>query len=1450
MEEQEKAKATDTSGVARRWVMLDVGNIQKGVVRVAARPPQSGSSGQLVVRRVSRPPSAAEGRWTNDLSVRTRDLKNLVAALVKGLTTFLEDPDVISTLRFVTGAKNFACPTSQQKSNREQATLFLGHLLRWSHGGGEAAGAAKAKKKSIAAGTQLRLDVDGRHANGSKVETPDEPARWFFCTKATAVQTNETAVAHADARELPPVTAKAAGMEALGAWDLECWIGSNGLGAVARFVLLLEFLLTQYDRDLAEELQHDGKSPGEVLADLRKSLNRSSPPASVKTDYLVPWPLHRALADALNRLPCRSHLLSVIYTDLVQQPFGPVLGIDSVNAYRHWLRHGVTPFMQQQTSSRDQGINLDADRWCSSDGASVLDAIRSHIHDDHLGRPITVLHSVTRPSWLTKIATEVTRAPQDGIQRPVIWLRVANPDDANHVATVRAFIGPLCGAFGVTLWPETATPNVSQITKVLAALRGALWGTACVVVVDGVFNAGNTRIAALLDFLSDPSELANIIRGLATPPVDEAFAPDARTELDLSGRAPYCQTRFLVLSSQPCGALQPLTSKTFELLEDWLGGMRSDVLEASSEAIDAVRKMFHWTEDDEALYAGALATLSSPWVGKATVPFYAERESIWALLRTLRAHQSPLLMVLGFIAGSVDGMLHGSLHRTFGIWRGLVGADRPDCPEEVSVFCARIGGLIKGLSAGASLSHDAERVIPSTWAPDDFTDPAEPRDATLGCFMTCLGPLLSVNIEQLVEEGLGERQLRWEVGPIPGKRRASQGGVESTAQRKGSFRRGVAIWNPIVRDVIAEFFLRHEEPATTVGGLLGRPGWQLIHAASASELLRQGTALLRSAHAEDLSSLSRYRRIVQCLYHLLIAGELKGIELPGVDHDTFDHQSLFLPKKSEVRGTWAFVILLRSIVERHGAWRLTRHWARSELRTAILTQHMMPGHQPRFVPMSVVDTVLEESLSDEGVPTNANEAWDRLRGNWKSALAARPSSLGGLRMWNTFLTNIANAAVDSEDPRMASFASEQLKSVREVLDSVEALNAAVAKRGAKVKPRTTSDIRPTAYNFNFEKTIADLKDATGRPASMLAVVQLGFQSQGIAFDLGRHLQSVTDDIATLVIGEAAEFYGLDHEVQRAPNLLTKAAIVLRGALIELPVTPDLPADFLDGVDSMLSRHGSWLADTASKRPVTQIEARLRGLLKAWVTFYVADAIRDMVGKSDGARGKSFGYVSSRYWRVAIRTTLALARLLSRSNAERKIERVWFSSSEIEETVDWLLDHARARCDILVRDTHVFDRERMFAMLVQVSLVRTLAGVAKDRNLALPVIRSRLEDAIGYLSAAERRYIQLGSPPALARRYYVERIATLCAWIRFASYERIVDDRLVQRLACMTVNDLDVLDGHSAGNLFWEWLWMQRFRKFRSMCKELALLVEIPAHLEGRLEVLARREERSRAIGET
>ncbi len=148
-------------------------------------------------------------------------------------------------------------------------------------------------------------------------------------------------------------------------------------------------------------------------------------------------------------------------------------------------------------------------------------------------------------------------------------------------------------------------------------------------------------------------------------------------------------------------------------------------------------------------------------------------------------------------------------------------------------------------------------------------------------------------------------------------------------------------------------------------------------------------------------------------------------------------------------------------------------------------------------------------------------------------------------------------------------------------------------------------------------------------------------------------------------------------------------------------------------------------------------------------------------------GQRWGKVSARAYRTGIRTTLKLARLLAvKQSSDAKTSTL--VRREPIPAVRWLLEYARSRADILARDVHLYERERIQSILIQASIARTTANIDRDLNghlIGHPSDISALQDAVQYVSSAERRLIDLGSPRPVARRWIVERLNVLGLWLR-------------------------------------------------------------------------------------
>jgi hypothetical protein len=169
----------------------------------------------------------------------------------------------------------------------------------------------------------------------------------------------------------------------------------------------------------------------------------------------------------------------------------------------------------------------------------------------------------------------------------VIWLCAARPSQPFFGVSVREFLQPLAQAFSVTLPPDGTHGSAEELGAALSVLRTGLSRYKCLVVVEGLRNAGG-RVGPLLDFLSGVSTFDEIVRGLATPPVLEACAgPGVR----------FAASRFLLLPAQAmrgivdlsvAGHVQPdLRAATADLCR----ASKSVPAEASESALFALKKL-------------------------------------------------------------------------------------------------------------------------------------------------------------------------------------------------------------------------------------------------------------------------------------------------------------------------------------------------------------------------------------------------------------------------------------------------------------------------------------------------------------------------------------------------------------------------------------------------------------------------------------------------------------------------------------------------------------------------------------------------------------------------------------------------------------------------------------------------------------------------------------------
>lgn len=613
-------------------------------------------------------------------------------------------------------------------------------------------------------------------------------------------------------------------------------------------------------------------------------------------------------------------------------------------------------------------------------------------------------------------------------------------------------------------------------------------------------------------------------------------------------------------------------------------------------------------------------------------------------------------------------------------------------------------------------------------------------------------PLLGVAKEQVTQLYLSERTLRWEVGALGrGARAAGAGSREG--EFRGEFRRLLRFSSAALRDQWLD--------AVASLGDGPRKVVALLQHATGLEAYAQSTAMFAHSQAGDLLSLRRRRLLVQALHHCCQAGSLDDLSLTG--SSAGQPVLADVPSDAKRRRHFCYAVLYRQLIEDR-AWLLSRRFARDDLRLALLRLQLRWGWEERpFLP-----------------PEKAAET---------AELAALDPGPAAPVFWRQFLVNLAHAALDAEHEGLITAS----------LDTIGSLGD-----GAPMP------LQP----LHYDRLVVEIR--AFEPIATVVLPKLEFSRLNDAGQL-----------------EAAEALCRRHIKRLAPKLpakLTKAVIHVRkliGAQSPDGLRSDNPilmrliqiklhaqgqtqvadwclrlADVIANRAEEREASARLLPDAAQRKSALENAHQLA--LEGWVTFWAADMLRARVGEQPGVRDGHWGRLAPRFYRSGVRLSLRLARQF----ADREdLSFPWRRS-----LADYMLDYARTRIGIHVRDDNALARERFHMPLLWAALVRVKARV--ETLLGSPM-GSVDADARAYLREAEFRWVELGAPPALTRRLLVERImlAEASAWTSRGEERQAI-------LQTIEV-DLQLLEGY-AKSLEGEHLrfWARRLRYHRDNTKAL------------------------------
>lgn len=1205
--------------------------------------------------------------------------------------------------------------------------------------------------------------------------------------------------------------------QALGIWNAQAWFDEKGrLGRWPRLLVLIKTLCAAAGSDeaLAAMIAHalgEGTEKAEAtwaMNQVRRELRqvRSKRDGS-GLDLIAP-----ALLAAFNGLQIRERLPLLDFSDLVEVDLGAATGRRALVAFEAWVKTGFSmPRDDLRWRRRRSTPDATIDERTISRFARALIA---EVTEADCSYTMMQWPSGAQPATGIAVASacidELKRTTQDW---RVIWLCASRPSESFRRVSAREFLRPLAQAFAVTLPSDGVHGPAQELGAVIDVLRMGLSRHKCLVVVEGLRNAGG-RIGPLLDFISGVSTFEAIVRGLATPPT-----PDA---CQASGSG-FAASRFLLLPARAVRGILDLST----------GGVRnSELAVAASELATACRSV----PDEASKSAASMLERLRSRDQAEQAPVLADPPGVGveALIDELAHRHAASLVVLALVGSVPDGTLLGTLRRIFLQWRRLVervvrqplARDAGDLLDDVERQIAELARCVADVRHG--------RRDPKEWL----------AGSTLDDYM---GKLVYVELQE-IHEHLGEQHLRWEVEKEidPWKPGA---GVLDDQVAWGRFKPMLAFKSPAARDLLIEAICRKRPKANEGlnGYVLSRLGWRLMQFAAAGECLRQGTALLRNARPKASVELETRRRLIQAQHHILAAGDLSGVGLGDDRSEELDHQDLLYPADAYRRRSFVYSGLYRQLIE-HEEWWLTRAWGRSEMRVGLLLQALYPGWHARGTQTARPRTAMEceaDDTSDESL-----RALDQLvvAANKKRADASAQLQAHELRLQRAFFRSLLHAASDAEDHELAKRCLHLTKSLSAETNKKP---TGPGRRPSVSQSATQSDTIATA-KLEFDVLDARSADRTSEAQDicLTALSDVKIEPRWI-FEVTRVGKRLAADVPS----------GLD------PRMALASLKELRDGWVNEPsiksggvlgFVADMVARWADVLsnkaDQIEDRRLEAAANATSQVPderirLSQLDQEVEEFFIAWTAFWLANALRAEVGMQLEGHGQRYGKVTARPYRTGIRTTLKLARLLALQQA-----RGGMTAERREPTlaVRWFLEYARSRADILARDVHLYERERIQTVLIQASIARTTANIDRDLNghlICHPSELAALKDALLYVSGAERRLLDLGSPRPVARRWIVERLNVLGLWLLLAAAGRAraknasgdspeaatlqgkapalvqsttADMPEIAHLAAALVHDLNTLARLADGSPFWRSLHRRAILRYARLRSSFAL----------------------------
>lgn len=1013
----------------------------------------------------------------------------------------------------------------------------------------------------------------------------------------------------------------------------------------------------------------------------------------------------------------------------------------ALQRFEHWVLHGFMP-------PRHDVRGLVCEPFLAGGEGSERDRqlkrVLQKLHDQNGSQPIINVHQRSGWAGLRAFATTLVERLTSESAHPgpadpptVIYIpvfrgdRLEKPDSATAqtpeipprpaITSPRGLQRALCAAFSTGKPQDSQAPTdaSSDDDPSLDLVRRGLTLWRTVVVVDAI-DCSVGPMASLFDTIRN-TQWADLLRVVAQPHMDAYLARNGLYTsklVILSGErlidvGPWCAIE------EPLASIPPETNLA-SLLQgrhDWAATTRKFAARfgLTLQKTQLARLYPLQTEQRTAILEGrgkvpsevdlALACLLDPGeiqrchgldAANAPDPAIARRKAMFATwLESLSRTDIAAFVAFGFIAGSVNGMRRDTLSRSMERWLEQVdsrvrGSTEPaSATTQAHATCDRLNSAFSAFLERSAVGSDASK---------------------LGSLAKRFQSLL-VEARGESVEALGPLQVMYELRSFPDS--ADGGGLDAQAQEATVLT--IDLRQNDVRELFfAEMMSEDRHIADNACLPSWRDTWELIHLVLSEESLRQATSQIRTLPLRNFDSSRSLRRLIQAAFH-----GLQSNRYGEPDRPSWHLPGGALPPDPEQRFAFLYLFVFRHGIENAPEWALGRAFAQTELRFALMSFFVNPGHAVKDLSeihaqdanrrsMHITTSPIDDRHShDRGLRLDVLEAYGRAAlDSGRVKPAAEVAVLG--RQVRAPRAEVPTPDSTLPDPFGAQLA--HVDAAREALGRVR--EWLLAAGGPRIEPRDhlgflKLDIDTMFWNWDAAAAGAACRDWLPR----------------VGLDVAE-MDSVCGAPLVVASGPAGK-HAFDKNLERyVHRLLAQTATVGERTAIS----------------DILSR----LAEaTLSSEPASDGLDPL--LLRAYSLYFVADSLRSMARSPESS--PAWPMISGRPVRHYVRLCFRIARALAAEPGAYAAEAAALGRD--------FYAHGRARLDAYSRHLFRLPRERASMLLLMADAARTWAESQCPKTFQANHVRNAWQ----YIESAHSLLCDLGFPVAMACRLLYDRRLT-------------------------------------------------------------------------------------------